>query len=185
MNDDTEALRRALRRLPAPQPSTAFVDAAFARATGHSAKVAPRSTGIGDLLRSWHLWLGVALGSAVAATLTVTLLRPAAPVRGTAAPLAFEINETRNIDVLIDSERALKDASIRIVASGSVTLDGFQDEHMIDWRTDLEKGSNLLTLPIVARTRGPGQIVAVIEHEGRTRTVTIDLQVRNPGISRS
>ena len=185
MNDDTEALRQALRRLPAPQPDAAFVDAAFARATGRGTEVAPRSTGIGDILRSWHLWLGVVLGGAAAATLTVMLLRPAAPPDGTAAPLALVIDEARNIDVLIDSERALKDASIRIVASGSVTLDGFQDEHVIDWRTDLEKGSNLLTLPIVARTRGPGQIVAVIEHEGRTRTVTIDLQVRNPGMSRS
>ena len=54
-------------------------------------------------------------------------------------------------------------------------LDGFDDERQIDWQADLERGSNLLSLPVVARSAGKGRLVAVIEHEGRTRRVAIDL----------
>jgi hypothetical protein len=93
--------------------------------------------------------------------------------------ISLALNETRAIDVLIDSERELEDATIRIVATGSVVLDGFEDEREIGWHAHLEKGSNVLSLPVVARSTGQGQLVAVIEHDGRTRRMTINLTVRD------
>jgi hypothetical protein len=187
VNNDTEALRQALRRLPVPEPRAEFIDAAFARATSpvHQERTAMRRHYLRELFLSWHLWLGTVLGGAVAATLTVVLLRPAQPPAETAAPLALTLNEARNIDVLVDSERDLKDATIRIVASGSVVLDGFESEHEIGWRADLGKGHNLLTLPIVARRSGAGRLLAVIEHQGRTRRVTINVMVQDAETSRS
>ena len=56
-------------------------------------------------------------------------------------------------------------------------LDGFGDDREIDWRTHLERGSNLLSVPVVARSAGPGRLIAVVEHDGRTRQVAIDLAV--------
>ena len=64
-------------------------------------------------------------------------------------------------------------------------LDGFDDERHVDWQADLERGSNLLSLPVVARATGNGRLVAVIEHEGRTREVAIELTVIDPKVSRS
>ena len=87
--------------------------------------------------------------------------------------------------MLIDSERELKGATIRIAATGSIALDGFDDEQHVDWQADLERGSNLLSLPVVARTAGKGELVAVIEHEGRTQRVAIALTVIDPKASRS
>lgn len=186
MNDDSEVLRQALRKLPVPEPRPQFVAAAIAKATAASAHESraqtPSRHRLRELLLSWHLWLGAVLGGAVAATLTVMLLRPADPP---AAPIALALHEARSIDVLIDSERELRDATIRIVASGSVVLDGFENERQIDWRADLEKGNNLLTLPILARNQGAGRLVAIIEHEGRTRRVTIGLMVRDAEVSKS
>ena len=37
----------------------------------------------------------------------------------------------------------------------------------------------MLSLPVLARSTGAGQLVAVIEHEGRTRQVTVNLTVRD------
>jgi len=99
--------------------------------------------------------------------------------------LALTLHETRNVDVLIDSERELKGATIRIAATGSIALDGFDDEQHVDWQADLERGSNLLSLPVVARTAGKGQLIAVIEHDGRTRRVAVELTVIDPKVSRS
>lgn len=100
-------------------------------------------------------------------------LAPSAP------DITLALNEMRDIDVLIDSERALQGATIRIVASGSIALDGFDNEREIDWQTHLARGSNMLSLPVVARSTGAGRLVAVIEHGGRTRRVTINLTVRD------
>jgi hypothetical protein len=114
----------------------------------------------------------------------LVLLRPV-DTTDSRQPLALTLHETRSVDVLIDSDRELKGATIRVAASGSIALDGFDDERQIDWQADLERGANLLSLPVVARAAGKGRLVAVIEHEGRTREVAIDLSVVDPQRSRS
>lgn len=173
MDKDAEILRRALERIPAPEPRPEFIDRAFAKATGSASP--PRSR-LAHLASRWETWIGAGAGAAVAIVLMLMLLPPMA----TREPgITLALNEMRDIDVLIDSERALDGATIRIVATGSVVLDGFENERQIDWQTHLAKGSNMLSLPVVARSTGAGQLVAVIEHEGRTRQVTVNLTVRN------
>ena len=184
--DDFQTLREALRRMPTPEPRPGFVERALARAAAQ--QQAPQAVALPGRLRRfatrWETWAGAALGGAVAAALMLVLLRPV-DTTDSRQPLALTLHETRNVDVLIDSDRELKGATIRVAASGSIVLDGFDDERQIDWQADLERGANLLSLPVVARAAGKGRLVAVIEHEGRTRQVAIDLSVVDPQGSRS
>ncbi|HET9446153.1 MAG TPA: hypothetical protein VFO35_07845 [Steroidobacteraceae bacterium] len=178
-DDDFQTLREALRRMPTPEPRPGFVERAFARVAQQQAPqvVAPPGR-LRSFATRWETWAGAALGGAVAAALMLVLLRPI-DTSNSPQPLALALtlHEARNVDVLIDSDRELKGATIRVAASGSIVLDGFDDERQIDWQADLERGSNLLSLPVVARAAGKGRLVAVIEHEGRTRQVAIDLSV--------
>lgn len=185
VTSDSENLRRALRRMPVPEPRPGFVDRAFAAATGaeSTARRVPARR-LSNFLGRWETWAGAALGGAVAAAITLLLLRPLEPSSPQPAAIALVLNETREIDMLIDSERHLQDATIRIAAKGSIALSGFENEPEIDWQADLERGSNLLSLPVLARAPGRGQLVATIEHAGRTRRVTIDINVLDP-VSRS
>lgn len=173
MNTDAEILRRALERLPAPEPRPEFIDRAFATATRQAP---PARSRLAHLVSRWETWIGVTVGAAVAVALMLMLWLPAVHRE---SGITLALNEMRDIDVLIDSERALDGATIRIVATGSVALDGFENEREIDWQTHLARGSNVLSLPVVARSTGAGQLVAVIEHEGRTRRVTVNLTVRD------
>lgn len=185
-NDDFQTLRQALRRMPTPEPRAGFVERALARAAAQErANQALLPARLGRFLSRWETWAGAALGAAAAAAMTFILLRPVDSTQPARPQLALTLHETRNVDVLIDSERELKGATIRIAATGSVALDGFDDEQHIDWQADLERGSNLLSLPVVARTAGNGELVAVIEHEGRTQRVAIALTVIDPKASRS
>jgi hypothetical protein len=184
--DDFQTLREALRRMPTPEPRPGFVERALARASAQ--QQAPQAVALPGRLRRfatrWETWAGAALGGAVAAALMLVLLRTVDTTDSQQA-LALTLHEARNVDVLIDSDRELKGATIRVAASGSIVLDGFDDERQIDWQADLERGANLLSLPVVARAAGKGRLVAVIEHEGRTRQVAIDLSVVDPQGSRS
>ena len=187
-DDDFQTLRQALRRMPTPEPRAGFVERALARAAapsrGQQAESLPGR--LRGFATRWETWAGAALGGAVAAALTFVLLRTVDPAAVSPQPqLALTLHETRNVDVLIDSERELKGATIRIAASGSIALDGFDDERHVDWQADLEPGSNLLSLPVVALTAGKGRLVAVVEHDGRTQQVAIDLTVVEPKESRS
>lgn len=186
-DDDFQTLRQALRQLPTPEPRAGFVERALARAAAQQ-RGAQAASLPGRLLHfatRWETWAGAALGGAVAAALTFILLRPVDTTVSDQPQLALTLHEARNVEVLIDSERELKGATIRIAASGSIALDGFDDARQADWQADLERGSNLLSLPVVAQAMGKGRLVAVIEHEGRTRQVAIELNVVDPEASRS
>jgi hypothetical protein len=186
---DFQTLRQALRRMPSPEPRAGFVERALARAVAQS-RSGPRAASLPGRLRSfvtrWETWAGAALGGAVAAALTLVLLRTVDTAEVSPQPqLALTLHEARNVDVLIDSERDLKGATIRIAASGSIALDGFENERQADWQADLERGSNLLSLPVVARATGKGRLVAIVEFQGRTQRVAVDLTVLEPKVSRS
>ena len=186
VNDDLQTLRQALRRMPMPEPRAGFVERALARAAAQQrTEQASLPARLRRFLSRWETWAGAALGAAAAAAMTFILLRPVDSTQASRPQLALTLHETRNVDVLIDSERELKGATIRIAATGSIALDGFDDERHIDWQADLERGSNLLSLPVVARTAGNGELVAVIEHQGRTQRVAIALTVIDPKASRS
>lgn len=185
-DDDFQTLRRALRRMPTPEPRAGFVERALARAAAQQRETrASLPARLRHFLSRWESWAGAALGAAAAAAVTFFLVRPVDTTVSEQPQLALTIHETRNVDVLIDSERELKGATIRIVASGSIALDGFDNAQQADWQADLDRGSNLLSLPVVARTAGKGQLVAVIEHDGRTRRVAVELMVIDPEVSRS
>jgi hypothetical protein len=185
-DDDFQTLRLALRQMPTPEPRAGFVERALARAAAQQRPMqATLPARLGRFLSRWETWAGAALGAAAAAAMTLILLRPVDTTQGSLPQLALTLHETRNVDVLIDSERELKGATIRIVATGSIALDGFDDSQHIDWQADLERGNNLLSLPVVARTAGKGELVAVIEHQGRTQRVAVALVVIDPKVSRS
>jgi hypothetical protein len=181
---DSNALIQALRRMPTPPPRAGFVDRALANASGVRFAPVRSAASVGRAMMRWETWFGAVMGGAVAAALTLILLRPVetGPRR---SGITLALNEARDIDVLIEAERDLEDATIRIAVTGGVALNGLENEHIIDWRADLERGSNLLSLPVVARRAGAGQLVAVIEHDGKTRTVMIDLTVNDRGGSQS
>jgi hypothetical protein len=177
-DDDFQTLRQALRRMPSPEPRAGFVERALARAAATVAWANRRypSRSPAQLRDRWETWAGAALGGAVAAALTFVLLRTVDHADEPAAATRADAARSRNVDVLIDSERELKGATIRIAASGSIALDGFENEQPATGRPDLERGSNLLSLPVVARAAGKGRLVAIVDIEGRTQRVAVDSQ---------
>jgi hypothetical protein len=187
--NDEAALRRALRRMPSPQPPAGFVDRVLANAVAAHATAASRATVQPNRVRQfftrWETWAGAVLGGAVAAALALVLLRPVDTGPAEPVSVALALNEVRNIDVVIDAERDMQDATIRVAVIGSVALDGFGSEPEIGWHANLERGNNVLTLPVVARQAGAGQLIATIEHQGRTRKVSINLNVRGADASQS
>jgi hypothetical protein len=180
-DDDFDTLRQALRRMPTDETPAGFVERALARAAAQQRET-PTSpaTRVRHFVSRWETWAGAVLGAAAAAAVTFILLRPIDSTVSQQRQLTLVLHETRNLDVVIDTDRELKGATIRIATTGSIALDGF-DQRQVDWRADLERGSNLLSLPVVARTPGKGRLVAVLEHDGRTRRVAIvDADARLP-----
>ena len=173
MTQNREPLRNVLKRMPVPPLRRGFVQDAIANAVTQSSPRVRR-----NVFARWETWMGAALGAAAAILVTISLVQPGLPVEDSGITLALD--ESRTVDVLIDSERTLDDATIRIAATGSVELDGLEDKREVRWQTHLDRGRNVLSLPIVARSAGNAELVATIEHEGRVRRVAVKMIVRSP-----
>ena len=174
MNPERITLSEALKGMPVPPPRNGFVDDVMHLAT----RPAAQRTSTMHLLARWEMWLGMVVGAAATVLVTVFIVSPREGASTSNITLA--VNESRNIDVLIDSERTLDDATIRVAASGPVELDGLGDKHEVEWQARLERGRNVLSLPVVARSTGEAQLIAVVEHAGKKRRVGVSLSVRRP-----
>ena len=166
MVDDLSKLRESLNRMPVPEPREGFVDRVLANASS-------------EIRRPFNWW-AAGLGALAATLACVALLwRPADPTQQASVRLA--LNESRDVSLVIESERALEGATIRLYVTGSVELAGYEQQHEIEWKTSLTAGANLLSLPVVGRAPGDGLVIAEIEHQGHTRRLSLALHVTAPG----
>jgi hypothetical protein len=175
--DDLEKLRAGLRDMPVPEPRDGFVDRVLAKAANAAPARAPRR--IRSTLHRPATWWAAGAGALAASLVFVIVwwMRAAAPQE---TDVTLALNENREVSLVINSERALEDATIRLYVTGSVALVGYEGERELQWATSLTPGANLLSLPVVARAPGDGRIVAEIEHEGRVRRVIVALHVATP-----
>lgn len=173
MVDDLEKMRERLREMPVPEPSPGFVDRVLANATsGRPKSAAPRARGVLSRPLTWWAAGVGAVAASIAWILVMSFYgRPQEP------RVMLALNESRDVALVIDSERDLEGAIIRLHVTGSVALVGFENEPQIEWLVSLTQGSNLLSLPVIARAPGEGRVVAEIEHDGRTRHVSVEMHV--------
>jgi hypothetical protein len=179
--DDLQKLRVSLSDMPVPEPRSGFEDRVLAKATAAQVP-APQVSARGSVreaIRQPATWWGAAAG-ALAATVACVALFWKQPDALAGASVVIALNESRDVSLVIDSERALEDATIRLVVTGAVSLAGYEQQQEIEWKTSLTQGPNLLSLPVFGRTAGSGSLVAEIEHEGRTRRMSVVLHVIAP-----
>ena len=177
MTDDHDKLREGLRAMPVPDPRPGFVDRVLTNATAAQRRQQPGRirAALARPLTWWAAGAGaVAASIAWLVLMSIRVGEPAEP------SLTLALHESREVSLVIDSERDLEGATIRLYVTGSVALAGYEEQHEIQWLTSLTQGANLLSLPVVARSPGEGRVVAEIEHEGRTRRVSVALHVSAP-----
>lgn len=123
--------------------------------------------------------LGVGVGAALAAGIAVAvfMLRPDASVVPAGVPaVLLALNEERDVTVALSSPEPLANAQIRIALSGDIGLKGFAEQRELHWTTDLDRGVNELTLPIIARGAGGGQVLVEVQHGDKRRAFIVDVR---------
>jgi hypothetical protein len=164
------AVLRADRDLLIDPPSDDALRRAIVAAVAQQARPQPRRA---------TFWVGVGVGAALAASVAaaVFVLRPFADSAGRAVPaVTLAINEVRNVDVALSSPEPLASAEIHVSLSGEIGLEGFDGQRDIRWTTDLDRGVNQLTLPIVALGTHGGQVLVEVQHGDKRRAFVVDVR---------
>jgi hypothetical protein len=162
------AVLRADRDLPIPLPG----DDVFRRAMSAAAAGARAPSRRG-------FWMGVGVGAALAAGLALAIMAfgPAEMVVPPAAApqIVLNVNEQRDVSVALSSPEPLADAEIRIALRGEIALRGFDDQRELEWRTDLDRGMNEITLPLIGLRAGSGQVLVEVQHGDKRRSFVVDV----------
>lgn len=129
--------------------------------------------------RFWH---GAGVGALAASLLALALFfgwseRPA-PVDGP-AEFVVSLDEPRQMNIAFETDRALEGATITILLTGSVEIDGYGSQRELRWSENLDAGTNRLTLPVIARGFEGGQMVVRLEHPLSEQVFLVRLPVES------
>lgn len=128
-----------------------------------------------------RFWLGAGFGGAVAAAVFAAALVLGwlgTPV--TDAPESAEftvaLGEPREMDIAIETDRPLEGATISIMLSGGIELDGYGNRRELSWTSDLSAGVNRLSLPVIAVDQTGGQMVVRLSHPSSEQMFVVQLK---------
>ena len=161
---------RTLRDEPAPIVADGAIERAVDRALATSPAQRYRS----------GFWTGLASGAALAATIAAVALGGWLWSSGGSAVAVPEVraalNQPSNVTVSLESPERLANAEVRVELRGGVELDGYAGQRELRWSTDLDRGVNQLTLPVVAIDASGGQVLVEVTHGQKRRTFLLDVR---------
>lgn len=136
-------------------------------------------------------WLHPALAAAAAFALAALVLPFAdwdrtGSANGEAAATAevsVPLNQLRTVRLALSSQRTLDDATVVLELPPGVELQGRPAQRVLRWQTNISAGNNQLSLPLIAHEPGTGELVARIEHDGKSREMRIRLNAHNGNVS--
>jgi hypothetical protein len=125
-------------------------------------------------------WRGAAFGAALAAgvaSVAVGLWLRQDVVAPAAVPeVRLALNEPRDVTVALETAEPLAAAEVHVVLSGAVGLQGYDRQRELRWSTDLARGVNELTLPVVLFETSGGQLLVEVLHGDKRRTFVVDVR---------
>jgi len=129
-----------------------------------------------------RFWLGAGFGGAIAASLLMVALSLGwvAPPAGSNQPaneFTVALGEPREMNIAIDTDRALIGATISILLAGDVEIEGYGTVRELTWNTDLQAGVNKLTLPVRAVGSEVGQLVVRMTHPLSEQVYIVNLKL--------
>lgn len=127
-----------------------------------------------------RFWAGTGIGSALAASLfmfamTIGWIGPSVVESEHVADFAVAVSEPRIMNVAIEADRPLQGASISILLSGDIELEGFSGERELTWITDLEEGVNRLQLPVIALDPSGGKMIVRLDHPDTQQVYVVNV----------
>jgi hypothetical protein len=167
-----QALRQRLKAQLVGQPKEGFADRVLQRAVEQSHN------------KTRHHWSFI--GGAIAASLVIAVTSFVLPiVRHQGPELAHQtlaLHQVTQVALALESREELKGATITLRLPDNVELNGFPGQRMISWTTNIDRGTNLLALPVKGIAAKNGFLIARLEHGNKSKEYKVELNVRKQDV---
>jgi hypothetical protein len=170
-------LRASLRSHVVPPPRPEF----FGQALALARQSAPTQ------YSRWSRLTGAALAASLAVWIGFGGLPGIRPLSGPDKldGIVIALHETRTVQLAFNAGQPLVGAVLHIHLPNGIELQGFPGQREVQWRTDLARGVNLLSLPLTAVATLEGTLRARLEHDTRSTEFAVQLLVRELATNRA
>lgn len=94
------------------------------------------------------------------------------------AEFSVALYEPRHMDLAFETDKALAGATISILMSGDVAIDGYGKQRELTWTENLDAGLNRLRLPVIANGAAGGQMIVRLNHPLSERVFVINIRAQ-------
>ena len=163
-----QEFRDHLKSLPVPSPSPNFEERVFQRV--HTPGYRSRSVPSALLKVAAGILVLIALGVMIKGVLSIG--RPNSP------KAHLTLNKQSEVNLVFSSKQKLENVTLTIQTPAGIEIPGFEDQRKISWETSLQKGKNVLELPVVARKKDGGTLIANVSSGEQKKQFSMLLEVK-------
>lgn len=177
--EDYRSLRQALHSLPVEQASPDFEENVFAEVRKHYGSHSGR-----HFDKRFVAGFGTAMVASLALWFTSTLYSPQFdeqnPQSG-AQVVTLALHQTRTVKLVFEAPTDLAEVTLTLDLPENVELEGYSGEKQLVWQTNLNKGQNILALPVMAIGDGQGELLAQLNYGDKTQQFRVVLKTASDG----
>ncbi len=177
--DARRVIRQALRSLPVEQTSPDFEKKVFAQVRSHY------GTHSGSRFdKRFVAGFGTAMVASLALWFTSTVYSPQLdeqnPQSGSQT-VTLAMHQARTVKLVFEAPSDLAEVTLTLELPENVELEGYAGEKQLVWQTNLNKGQNILALPVIAIGDGQGELLAQLNYGDKTQQFRVVLKTASDG----
>jgi len=162
-------LKHTLHQIAVPEPSAKFVEQSIKHAI---------SEHDGGTKKYRALAGSAAAMLFFAMTFSFVFKQDAGLLNGEAEGLyemQMAINQTKNINVVLQSDSYRANATIRVLVAENLQLQGYDNNRELSWQTELVEGKNVITLPLILQSAAGGYVDITYRSGADTGTLRVSV----------
>jgi len=172
-------VRQALRSLPVEDASPDFEAKVFAEVRNHYGAHNGKHFG-----NRFVAGFATAMVASLALWFTSTVYSPqfddTMPQSGPQV-VNLAMNQARTVKLMFDAPTDLAGVTLTVELPENIELEGYTGQKQLVWQTNLNKGQNILALPVIAIGNGQGELVAQLNYGDKTQRFRIVLKTASDG----
>ena len=90
--------------------------------------------------------------------------------------IAVALNDVQTVRLSFDAANDIESVALSIGLPQNIEIQGYPGQKQLAWKTRLEKGQNILALPVMAIDKGQGELVAELSYGDKKQTLRIVLK---------
>jgi len=177
--DAEKQLRSLLHSIPVPPTSSDFKKRVFTRVRQEYARE-----------RQSHYMMQFAAGITSVAVFGLSLwllsgLQTTNPIDEQAQVITMAMNESKPVRLMFDADTQIQQAELSVELPDNVRLAGYPGRNRLSWQTSLQKGQNVLELPVEATNEGRGELRTQLSYNNKIKTFQFIVVAQGEGPSRN